>query len=122
MSRHLTGIAVIALLFAGCVNNEPPPEPLTLTYFYEIICCSCEETPEQKRISSDIFSLARNADHIEAKAYDIYTALGHEALKTMAERLGRDAMVFRAPSLVVNDEVFPGETAILAELDRLHGR
>jgi disulfide oxidoreductase YuzD len=126
MSRYITPIVVICLLFTGCANSEPPPEPapdpLTLTYFYEIICCSCEETPEQKRISSDIFSLSRGAEHIEAQAYDIYTALGHEALKTMADRLGRDAMAFRVPALVVNDEVFLGETSILAELDRLHGR
>lgn len=122
MSRYLTAIAVIALLFAGCANHEPPPEPVTLTYFYEIICCSCEETPEQKRISSDIFALSRSADHIEAMAYDIYTALGHEALIAMAERLGREAMVFTPPALVVNDKLFVGETAIIAELDRLHGR
>ena len=122
MSRYLTAIIVIALLFAGCSNDESQPEPLTLNYFHGKICRSCEETPEQKQMLSDTLGLASSADHIEAKVHSIYTAIGHDALMAIAERLGRDPRGFTAPTLVVNDELFVGEAAILAELDRLHGR
>lgn len=114
--------AVLVVFVFGCRDQQPVPEQQTITYFYEVICCSCEETPEQKQIANDVFALDRDFGHIEARAYDIYSTVGFEALKATSDRLGMEAVRISAPALVVDDEVFLGETAILAELDRLHGR
>ncbi len=114
--------AVVVVLQAGCRAQEPVPEERTVTLFFENICCSCDETPEMTRIKAEVMSLDRDDEHVVARAYDIYSPAGHDAVKATAERLNREAIWISAPTLVVDNELFLGEEAIMAELDRLHGR
>jgi hypothetical protein len=123
MNRSLAVTTLIfAALIGGCGGDAPEIPRQTVTYFYEVICCSCTETAEMTRVSNDVFSLGRNFEHIEARSFDIYTTAGLDELKRTAERLGRNAMYLMPPLLIVDDEVHLGLEAIQAELDRLHGR
>ena len=123
MKRCLAVTTLVAAAFIVSCGDESPELPhQTVTYFYEVICCSCTETAEMTRVSNDVFGLGRDYEHIEAKAFDIYTPAGLDELKRTAERLGRNAMHLTPPALVVDDEVYLGLEAIQAELDRLHGR
>ncbi len=116
--RRLPGVAPL-LLFCLAAISACAPEHQSVSFFYEAVCPSCEESQRMELLAGSVVGLERSVPNLSAEAFNLYEHGGMVALAQALESAGLESSSVSFPLLIVGDEVHEGEAAVRAEIDRL---
>ncbi len=117
--RTRFALLVVLVLAAATITIGCADQPRDVTYFYLMVCSSCEESVRMEQLAHRLLRVERNAPHIALDIYDIAHNDGMEALSAVAEDLDISLSAVGLPVLVVDGVLTSGEESVVERIEAL---
>lgn len=109
LQRHWIVLVTATSLFFAC---GPPPEPVTMTFFYLPACPSCPETARVEAMVADLLRVTRNDDAMTVSNQDLRSTEAAQRFEAMATERDLNVRTLPLPVLFVNDHVYKGVDSV----------